>query len=93
MKKNLEEAYEDPPAEVDFAGATRGKHIGSREGEHTVEISRVDGTTLVQTFALEEGTVHLDPDVRRYFPDSQSVNRALRTLISLVPKPGTAASH
>lgn len=29
--------------------------------------------------------VTLDPDVRRYFPDSESVNRTLRSLIALIP--------
>jgi hypothetical protein len=28
----------------------------------------------------------LDPDVREYFPDAETVNKALRTLISLFPK-------
>jgi len=27
----------------------------------------------------------LEPDVQRYFPDSESVNKALRTLITLIP--------
>lgn len=31
--------------------------------------------------------VALDPDVRRYFPDSESVNRTLRSLIALIPEP------
>jgi len=30
------------------------------------------------------GSVVLDPDVRAYFPDEESVNNALRTLIALV---------
>ncbi len=29
--------------------------------------------------------ITLDPDVRKYFPDSESVNRALRGLIALIP--------
>jgi len=28
----------------------------------------------------------LEPDVRKYFPDSHAVNNALRTLITLIPK-------
>jgi hypothetical protein len=31
-------------------------------------------------------TITLDADVAAYFPDSESVNNALRTLISLVPE-------
>jgi hypothetical protein len=33
---------------------------------------------------LAEGTVLLQPDVREYFPDSESVNAALRSLIALM---------
>jgi len=33
----------------------------------------------------KEGVVILEPDVRSYFPDSESVNRVLRTLIKLIP--------
>ena len=35
-------------------------------------------------FKLEEGTALLDPDVRKYFPDAEAVNTALRCLIPLV---------
>ena len=31
------------------------------------------------------GTVHFDPDVRTYFPDSESVNVPLRGLIARIP--------
>ncbi|HGJ66142.1 TPA: hypothetical protein ENS27_12290 [bacterium] len=33
----------------------------------------------------EDGAVMLEPDVKEYFPDSESVNNALRSLISLIP--------
>ena len=33
-----------------------------------------------------EAAIDLDPDVRRYFPDSEAVNRALRGLIELIPE-------
>jgi len=42
--------------------------------------------TVVQNFKLEEGAVVLAPDVREYFPDAESVNNALRILISISPK-------
>jgi hypothetical protein len=54
-----------------------------------VTVHRVDGTTQTTHFTLEEGAVLLEPDVRRYFPDSKAVNRALRGLIRLVPKEGS----
>jgi hypothetical protein len=44
------------------------------------------GTKLVQHVKLEEGTLMLEPDVHRYFPDLEAVNTALRCLIPLVAK-------
>ena len=40
---------------------------------------------LLKKYVGGEGTVTLAPDVREYFPSSKAVNRALRTLISIVP--------
>lgn len=34
----------------------------------------------------EEKIIHLDPDVAKIFPDSESVNKALRAIISAYPK-------
>ena len=67
--------------EYDFSKGVRGKHyLKYREG-HTVRVRKKDSTVFVQYFTQEEGAVMLDPDVRAQFPDSESVNRALRTLI------------
>jgi len=75
--------------EYDFAkmsGGVRGKyHKAYREG-HTVKIHKADGTSNVQYFTLEDGVVMLESDVRIYFPDSESVNHALRRLIPLLSK-------
>lgn len=71
--------------EYDFSGGVRGKHAQAYRQGHTVKIHRLDGTTTVQHFTLAEGAVMLEPDVQEYFPDSQSVNHALRTLIELIP--------
>ena len=75
--------------EYDFSkmsGGVQGKyHQAYREG-HTVKIYNTDGTTTVQYFTLEEGAVMLEPDVQAYFPDSESVNHALRCLIPLLSK-------
>jgi hypothetical protein len=40
-----------------------------------------------------EGTnlVRLDPDVRKVFPDSESVNRALRALVRIIEERSNAA--
>jgi hypothetical protein len=68
--------------EYDFSGGVRGKHYKAYREGHTVRIHKDDGTTSVQYFTQEDGAVILDPDVKAHFPDSESVNRALRSLIS-----------
>ena len=70
--------------EYDFRGAVRGKHYKSLHKGYTVRVHKLDGTTVVKHFELKDGAVMLEPDVRQYFPDSESVNAALRSLIDLV---------
>lgn len=75
--------------EYDFKkmkGGVRGKYYKDYREGHTVKIHKANGTTMVQYFQLEDGAVMLDPDVHAYFPDSEAVNKALRSLISLIPK-------
>jgi hypothetical protein len=74
--------------EYDFTGkkGERGKYYPDCQQGHTVRIYEEDGSVTVQYFTLEEGAVMLAPDVRAYFPDSESVNRALRALIAIAPK-------
>jgi len=71
--------------EYDFSGGVRGKHSKAYRKGHEVKIHKTDGTTVVQCFKLEEGAVMLESDVRKYFPDSDAVNRALRSLIQIIP--------
>ena len=73
--------------EYDFSGkkGVRGKYYHAYQQGHTVRIQQEDGSIITQYFTLEEGAVLLAPDVREYFPDSDSVNQALRGLIRLVP--------
>lgn len=66
--------------EYDFSGGVRGKHYQAYQRGYQVIIHKMDGTTEVRDFALPEGTVVLDPDIRAYFPDSEAVNRTLRGL-------------
>lgn len=74
-------------SEYDFAGkkGERGRYYQAYKQGHEVRIHQTDGSTVVQHFTLKVGTVALEPDVQRYFPDSDSVNKALRTLITLIP--------
>ena len=71
--------------EYDFKDGIRGKHYKVYRQGHTVKIHQVDGPTTVRYFKLEDGAVMLEPDVREYFPDSETVNKALRSLIELIP--------
>lgn len=79
-------AKDEIRAEYDFSGGVRGKHYRNMREGYTVTVNRVDGTTLVQNFKLEDGAVKLDRDVQEFFPDSESVNNALRGLIALLPQ-------
>lgn len=89
MKTQPTEAKTEPEMlpEYDFTGkkGIRGKYHQAYQQGHTVRIYQEDGTVVTQYFTLEEGAVLLAPDVREYFPDSDSVNQALRGLIRLIP--------
>lgn len=76
----------DMRAEYDFTGGVRGKHYGAMQAGYTITIHKADGTTVVKDVMPQKGAVVLEPDIRAYFPDSESVNRALRCLIPLLPK-------
>lgn len=72
-------------AEYDFSAGARGKHYKSRLNGYTIRIHKQDGTTEVREIE-SEGSVVLEPDVQKYFPNSEAVNSALRTLIRLFPR-------
>jgi hypothetical protein len=76
----------DMRAEYDFTGGVRGKHYSAIQAGYTITVHKADGTTVVKDVMPKEGAVILEPDIRTYFPDSESVNRALRCLIPLLPK-------
>lgn len=56
-----------------------------RENGYTIRVYHRNGTVTEKRYPGEK-TVTLAPDVREYFPTSQAVNRALRTLISIIPE-------
>ena len=72
--------------EYGFGDGVRGKHHKAYREGHIVNVHKADGTTDVHYFTLEDGAVMLEPDVREYFPDSEAVNKALRSLIMLIPQ-------
>jgi hypothetical protein len=85
-RSDAEVTSSDMLPECDFSRGVRGKHYRAYQRGHTVRIRKTDGTTVVQHFKLEEGAVVIAPDVRQYFPDADTVNQALRTLIRLIPR-------
>jgi len=84
-KRQLSEDRDMLP-EYDFSGGVRGKHYKAYRRGHTVKIHKADGTVSIHYFKPEEGAVMLAPDVQEYFSDSDAVNKALRSLIELIPK-------
>lgn len=72
--------------EYDFSRGVRGKHWNAMQGGYTVTVHKADGTTVVKEIRPKKNAVLLEPDVQAHFPDSQSVNKALRCLIPLIPK-------
>jgi hypothetical protein len=88
VKKTISKAYTvkdgNMRPEYDFKGAMRRRHYRPMSQGYTVEIKKSDGTTVVEHYTLAEGTVLLQPDVREYLPDSESVNAALQSLIALM---------
>lgn len=80
----------DMRTEYDFRCGVRGKHYRTMQAGYTMTIRKADGTTVVKDVMPKEGIVVLEPDTRAYFPNSESVNRALRCLIPLLPKKHTA---
>lgn len=97
MKHKITEPIQDDEMlpEYDFTGkdVVRGKHARALREGYTVTIHKEDGATVVQNFTLHKNAVVLDSDVRVYFPDSDSVNNALRTLITLVPQKSRQAGE
>jgi hypothetical protein len=83
----IEPAADEMRAEYDFSGSVRGKHAKAlREKGYVIRVHHTDGT-YTERQVLGEKTVALESDVWEYFPDSQAVNHALRTLIALVSEP------
>jgi hypothetical protein len=90
MKKATSETVQakndDMRTEYDFSTGVRGKHCRAMQAGYIVTIRKANGTTIVKDVVPKGNTVLLEPDVREYFPDSRSVNEALRCLIPLLPK-------
>lgn len=58
--------------EYDFSKAERGKFYRPLEMGYSVRVHQKDGTTLVNHYALTNGSVLLAPDVRETGTDRQN---------------------
>ena len=88
MKKINKSQPDDMLPEYKLEGkkGVRGKYAKALQKGYSVRVFNEDGTVTVQDFVPKENAVLLDPDVKAYFPDSESVNRTLRSLIDLIPE-------
>ncbi len=86
MKTTKKKKKDEMRAEYDFSKAKRGKFYRPLDKGYTVHVHKDDGAEVINHYMLAEGTVLLAPDVFEYFPDSESVNEALRSLIQLAEK-------
>jgi len=79
---------DDMLPEYNFEGkkGVRGKYAKAMQQGYTVRVLKKDGTVTSRQFIPKDNAVLLDPDVKAYFPDSESVNNALRSLINLIPE-------
>jgi len=94
MKKKMNKSQSDdmlPEYNLEGKKGVRGKYAKAMQKGYSVRVLNEDGTVTVRDFVPKENTVLLDPDVKEYFPDSESVNHALRSLINLIPE--KKASH
>jgi hypothetical protein len=81
----------DMRPEYDFSKGVRGEHYKDLSKGYTSIVNHPDGTKEITHYRPIPGMIHLAPDVRRYFPDSDAVNVALRGLIALIPAKQRAA--
>ena len=86
MAKTITAMDDDMRPEYGFSDGVRGKHYKVLREEGYIHRIYNDDGTVTERHVAGERTVVLEPDVYEYFPNSQAVNLALRTLISLVPE-------
>lgn len=86
MSKNSDFHDEDMREEYDFSGGIRGKHVREMHEGYTISIKNEDGTITQKVVGPSKNVVLIEDDLLEFFPDSDSVNHALRTLVSLFPE-------
>lgn len=85
-KSNKKKKDKDMRAEYDFTGGVRGKHHRAMQTGYSITVHQEDGTTVTKEIVPPKGAVIVEPDLQPYFPDSESVNKALRCLVPLLSK-------
>jgi hypothetical protein len=88
-EKIQDELEDDLREEYDLSqlkNPVRGKYYQQYREGHSVTIHHEDGTQMIEHFPPQNDVIILDPDVKKYFPNSESVNAALRSLIKLIPQ-------
>ncbi len=68
--------------EYDFSDGIQGKHYKDYRKGHFIKINKKNGDVETHYFTKEDGSIMLDPDVKCYFHDSESVNKILREYIA-----------
>ncbi len=85
MSDEIDPDLDDMLPEYDFSEAVRGKHIRQMRQGYSVTIHHQDGSVTTKEYEPNKSVIVLDPDIQSFFPDSESVNRTLRSLIALIP--------
>lgn len=83
---------EDLLPEYDLSTVERGTGYRPLASGYSVTVHKSDGSTEVREVGPLKDAIYLEADVREYFPDSESVNKALRTIITLFPKSAGSAA-
>jgi hypothetical protein len=84
MKKKTNKTQDDdmlPEYNLEGKQGVRGKYAKAMQKGYSVRVLKADGTVTTQHFVPKESAILLDADVKAYFPDSKSVNKALRSLL------------
>jgi len=88
-KKKMNKTKNDdmlPEYNLEGKKGVRGKYIKDMHRGYSVRVVKDDGAITTRHFVPTEDAIFLDKDLKAYFPDSKSVNKALRTLIRQTKK-------
>ena len=68
------------------SSTTRRKRSDGMKAEYDFDYSKAKRNRFAGRIATDQTVVLLDPEVSKVFTDSESVNAALRALITALPK-------